>query len=357
MKVLIIHYPNFERGGVLINFTNFLKILKDLNCKKYIITDKNLLQKDIKIYKIPRIKIPIISHKILASLISFYLYTKLLIKCRKMDIQTISFQSSFFISILSFLFKKKIIIRVSEDPIEATKYADNFFLAKLVFLSKFITYNCAHTILVNSAQMKRNIRRMCFNKKKIKLLLNMNIKKINHNINKKKSIFLCVGRLCKQKNQSLLIQGFNYFNQFKKNYTLLIIGDGPDKKKLQEMINYYKLYKSVKILGWKKNIKKYYNNSKFFILASLYEGLPNVLIDALNSNLVAFSTYVSGVSDIYGKNYIKIDKNNYITLGKKMLRATILYNKYFTKLRKQKKNLIKFLNINLSKEYIKILSS
>ena len=360
MKALIIYYPNFERGGVKINFINFLKILKNLDFKKYIITDtnisKSLLGRNIRIFKIPTIKIALINHKVFSSLISTFAFVKLLIKLRKIETRIVSFQSSFFISILCFLLKKKLIIRVSEDPIEATNYADTFFLNYIVFLSKIITYNFAHTILANSTQMKKNISRMCFNKKKIKLLFNMNIKKINKNIDaKKKNIFLSVGRLCKQKNQSLMIKSFNYFNKFKKNFILLVIGDGPDRQKLQKMVDCYKLNRNIKILGWKNNIKKYYDTSRYFILPSLYEGLPNALIDALNSGLIALSTNVSGVKDIYGNNFISIDKTNYISLGRKMIDVTNHYQKNLKRTMKQRKNLKIFLNSKLSEKYIKIL--
>ena len=47
------------------------------------------------------------------------------------------------------------------------------------------------------------------------------------------------------------------------------------------MRNKYKkdkqLKNKIKIIGWKKNLSKYYNQSKYFILPSIYEGLGNVV--------------------------------------------------------------------------------
>ena len=48
------------------------------------------------------------------------------------------------------------------------------------------------------------------------------------------------------------------------------------------LVNKLNLNKRIKFSGWKTDLKNYYLNSKLFILNSLYEGLGNVLIDAVN---------------------------------------------------------------------------
>ena len=87
------------------------------------------------------------------------------------------------------------------------------------------------------------------------------------------------------------------------NLKLLIIGDGDQRKKIQNLINTLKLKKNIKILGWKKNLNNYYKSAKIFILSSLYEGLGNVLIDAVNFNIPIITTDCkSGPSEIVKKN-------------------------------------------------------
>ena len=55
--------------------------------------------------------------------------------------------------------------------------------------------------------------------------------------------------------------------------------------KLRNLIKKLGLIRKVKLIPWKKNLKKYYTKSDIFVLTSLYEGLGNVFIDAVNNSL------------------------------------------------------------------------
>ena len=61
----------------------------------------------------------------------------------------------------------------------------------------------------------------------------------------------------------------------------MIIGHGNYFEKLQDLRNKLELDKKIFFKGWIKKTDKYLLNSKIFILTSLYEGLPKVLIDAM----------------------------------------------------------------------------
>ena len=115
-----------------------------------------------------------------------------------------------------------------------------------------------------------------------------------HKIKKTKSkkYFLNIGRYCKQKNQSFLIDTFYEFNKENNNYTLLLNGDGPDKKKLKDQVKILGLNKKVKFIGWKNINDNLYKNAKLFIHTSYYEGMPNVLIEAINKEIpiIAFNS-------------------------------------------------------------------
>ncbi len=69
-------------------------------------------------------------------------------------------------------------------------------------------------------------------------------------------------------------------NKFKK-CKLLIIGRGYKEKFLKKYILENKLQKIVKLIGYKENPESYIKISDVFVLSSLYEGLPNVLIESL----------------------------------------------------------------------------
>tara|TARA_B100001250_G_C19116963_1_gene493642 strand:- start:37 stop:522 length:486 start_codon:yes stop_codon:yes gene_type:complete len=63
---------------------------------------------------------------------------------------------------------------------------------------------------------------------------------------------------------------------------ILILGYGPNKNMMINFIRKNKLSKHIKIINFQKNPYKFLKNSNLFILSSLYEGLPNVLLEAIS---------------------------------------------------------------------------
>ena len=115
---------------------------------------------------------------------------------------------------------------------------------------------------------------------------------------KSKNYFLNIGRYCKQKNQSFLIDTFYKFNKINNNYILVLNGDGPDKKKLKDKVNKLKLNKKIKFIGWKKINNDLYKRAKLFIHTAYYEGMPNVLIEAIDNEIPTIAFNSSGVEDL-----------------------------------------------------------
>jgi glycosyltransferase involved in cell wall biosynthesis len=329
MRKLILFYPSFERGGVKRNFLNFIKIVKSYNLEIHIITDKKIdkkiLNKKVTLHITKKNSIQPLFYKFLTSFISVFYLINLLSRNNFKDRIVYSFQSSFFPAIVCFFFRTKFLIRVSEDPLGATKHADEKLLSSLVFLSKVITYNLSTKIIVNAKMMKKNVQLFLFNKSKVHLIYNSVINEILDIKKKRKNVFLNVGRLCKQKNQASLIKAFYYLNKFKNDYNLVICGDGPDRDKLKQLSYNLGISKKVKFYGWVKNLPKVYKESKFFVLPSLYEGLPNALIDARNYGLVCLSTNVSGAQDILNDNSLIIKNNDSKSIYKKMRYSIINY--------------------------------
>ena len=96
-----------------------------------------------------------------------------------------------------------------------------------------------------------------------------------------KDYIVNVGRLYnKQKGQEDLIKAFAMIKDSIKE-DLLIIGDGPDRGYLNDLINAFGLKGRIKIIGFARNPYKYMKNSKFFVFPSYYEGFPNALLEAM----------------------------------------------------------------------------
>ena len=86
-----------------------------------------------------------------------------------------------------------------------------------------------------------------------------------------------------------MLKGFLLASQNEK-LKLLIIGYGPNKSKIFEFIKKNKLERVVKVMSFQENPYKYLKKSDLFILSSKFEGLPNVLLEAMSLKKFIIST-------------------------------------------------------------------
>lgn len=130
----------------------------------------------------------------------------------------------------------------------------------------------------------------------------------------RKKIIVSAGRLEKQKNFSILIEAFSIYQKKHPEYKLIIYGEGSERKILEELAK--KLLKKGTYLfpGKRSNLLDEIKDASMFILSSDYEGVPNVLIEAMAVGLPVISTdSMPGGSDVLIKNGINgllIPKNN-----------------------------------------------
>ena len=364
LKHIIIYYPSFEKGGATFNLINFANLAanKDINISLIsnisIKNQQKFLTHKIKVFRVKSSEKYFLSNRITSLFGSLLILIKLLLTSNKNTI-FFSFQSHIIPLFFCTLFFKKIVIRNSEDAIDATKYADNFVSAYIVLFLKSFFYFFSNGIITNSLKAKKSLERLTFNIKHIKLIYNPYLHKITKFKKKsRKKIILSVGRLCKQKNQSLTIKAFKIFIKYNKDYKLLLVGHGADEYKLKKLIKNLNLQKSIIIKNWSSNMAKYYSTSKLLVFPSLYEGLPNTLIDALNYSLPCVSTKCSGAEDILSKNYKYFIKNNDSkNLGKLMLHVINNYDGILSSTRKEHKKLKRFLVLNQVNKYIKFLKT
>lgn len=108
--------------------------------------------------------------------------------------------------------------------------------------------------------------------------------------NKLKPIILAVNRLdLHQKDIITLLKAFSLVVQNLDAY-LVIVGEGPDRLKIETEIKELCLESNVFLLGHKNNPYKYMKNSDVFVLSSFHEGMPIVLIEAIACDLPVIAT-------------------------------------------------------------------
>ena len=124
------------------------------------------------------------------------------------------------------------------------------------------------------------------------ILKKLSKQKVNNNFfsnNKNILNILTIGRLVIQKDQITILRALNLIKN-KKKFRCYLIGKGKEFNNLKNFIIKYKLNKNVKILNFQNNVYPYYKKADLFILSSLYEGLPNTLIEALSFGVPIIST-------------------------------------------------------------------
>ena len=110
----------------------------------------------------------------------------------------------------------------------------------------------------------------------------------------RKKTIVTVGRLTKQKNHKLLIDAFKKIVNVHPEYELYIYGDGDLKANLEKYIVDNNLNKKVILKGITNDLKNEIYNAGMFVLSSDYEGMPNVLMEAMALGLPCISTDCSG---------------------------------------------------------------
>lgn len=111
-----------------------------------------------------------------------------------------------------------------------------------------------------------------------------------------RTTLLSVGNLVELKGHDLVIRAMKELQDLQ----LIIIGAGPAKAKLQDLVDRLNLSDRVHLLGTipHSELPAYYSAADIFVLASSREGWPNVLLEAMACGTPVVATRVGGVPEI-----------------------------------------------------------
>ena len=94
-----------------------------------------------------------------------------------------------------------------------------------------------------------------------------------------------VGRFAAFKNHTYLIDIFASICSMREGVVLVLVGDGPEKAAIEKKCTKLGIREKVLFMGNSKHPEDYYQAFDFFLLPSLYEGLPGVLVEAQAAGL------------------------------------------------------------------------
>lgn len=202
-----------------------------------------------------------------------------------------------------FLYKTPFIITVHSYNLE-WYFPKNSFLAKSIFSRAF-------GIVAVSNEIEQKIKKD-FGYRNVETIYNpLNLKEINQlskdYINLQFDFVLGVGRMVFDNNKQfdLMIEAYSRSELPKKNIKLVLLGDGEQRKDLENLVLNKNLKDKVIFLGFQKNPFSYFKNARFTLLTSKYEGLPNTISESL-----ACETPVIAFDCLSGPKELILDRNN-----------------------------------------------
>ena len=254
---------------------------------------------------------------------------------------------------LSFLGKRiltKTLFSERADPYENPIYWQ-LILKKIYKSVRYIVFQTSGARDFYSYEL-RNKSRIIYNPA-LNRNLNASCKVIEKSDSNK--IIFSAGRLQYRKGYDLLIKAFSTVNELKKDYKLVIYGEGEEKDNLLSLVKKLNLSKKVIFKSPVPNVIEKNRNSELFVLPSRSEGIPNILIEAMYEGIPAITTDCSPggarlLSDD-GKYCLIANNNDYNSIAEKIIFA-INNTQYMVNMAlKAKKSLTRFDEKKIAKEW------
>lgn len=101
-----------------------------------------------------------------------------------------------------------------------------------------------------------------------------------------------VGRLNPIKNFELMLDMFDKCLQKNQNIKLLIVGDGPEKEKIERMCSTKKIQNNVVLIGEKENVLSFLRIMDIFLLTSHREQMPMTVLESMSAGVPVASVKV-----------------------------------------------------------------
>lgn len=111
---------------------------------------------------------------------------------------------------------------------------------------------------------------------------------------------VCVGRLCEQKGQLLLVEAARRLRDADEPLELVLAGDGDMRPEIERLVAHYGLQQQVRITGWisAEQVRAELLAARALVLPSFAEGLPVVIMEAMALRRPVLGTYVAGIPEL-----------------------------------------------------------
>lgn len=111
-------------------------------------------------------------------------------------------------------------------------------------------------------------------------------------------VWLAVGRLETPKDYPNMLRAFANVRKTRPDAMLLVAGEGPLRAEMESLIHTLGIGSAVRLLGLRRDVPDLMSAADAFVLSSSREGLPNVLLEAHATGLLAVATDVGGNGEV-----------------------------------------------------------
>ena len=111
-------------------------------------------------------------------------------------------------------------------------------------------------------------------------------------------LILFAGRLAAQKRVGDLLKTLDLLQHIQPNLRTAIAGDGPLRGELEKTAEDYDLVEKVRFLGHRDDVPRLMSAADLVVLPSEYEGLPNVVLEAMNMGKPVVATAAPGTTEV-----------------------------------------------------------
>ncbi len=137
--------------------------------------------------------------------------------------------------------------------------------------------------------------------------------------------FLAVGRFAHlHKGFDLLIDAFHLFAEKNKDWTLDIVGEGPEEELYRQKITDYQLEERIHIHPFCEHVQDYYSQAQVYVLSSRWEGFGLVLVEAMAHGLPVVSSDLPTSLEIMGSFGLYFRNGDVEDLAAQLLEATTI---------------------------------
>jgi glycosyltransferase involved in cell wall biosynthesis len=202
-----------------------------------------------------------------------------------------------------------LIIRLT-DALERISY---YFSDKLIVYSPSI---------IDQAKLRRYRKKIVVTHRHFP---NLDLYRFKNDVEQRDNVVGYVGRLTEEKGALNFVQAIPRVSRTRDDVSFLIIGEGSCEDEIHAYVERHALGSKVSLTGWipHEELPDYLASLKLLVIPSMYEGLPNIMVEAMACGSPVLSTPVGSVADVLedGENGFLLPDNSPACLAEAILKV------------------------------------